>query len=411
MSRTIVIGSGLAGLSAAIRLAEQGVPTTLVTFGNGGLQLSQGTIDILGYAPERVDDPIAAIDSLPEKHPYRILGAQAVEESTKWIANIFGPELIEGDPHSNYLVPTAIGALRPSAYVMPSMAAGDARKVRSYAVVGIKQIKDFQTSMVAGNIARTETPDGGKYVTSETLMSLEPRPGEKDPTSYTYARAMKDPQLVSAFAAELKRVAGEGDVVLVPPVLSYAGVAKQVSELVGRPVAESIMQPPAAPGRLMQEHLVAYAKSHGVRYMLDAKVTGLNAEGGRVKSVNVELAGHERVIEADAVIYAPGGFESGALNMDSHRNITETVFGLPLSEHNGEGLITHKQDEPQPLFEVGVRVDETMRVLDESGKAVYDNFYAAGGLLAGAQRWDEKSGDGIAVASGKRAAEQVGESK
>ena len=73
--------------------------------------------------------------------------------------------------------------------------------------------------------------------------------------------------------------------------------------------------------------------------------------------------------------------------------------------------MTHKQDEPQPLFEVGVRVDETMRVLDESGKAVYDNFYAAGGLLAGAQRWDEKSGDGIAVASGKRAAEQVGESK
>lgn len=411
MNRTVVIGAGLAGLAAAIRLAEQDVPTSLVTFGSGGLQLSQGTIDVLGYAPERVDDPLAAIDSLPENHPYRILGAQAVDEATRWLAGVLGPELIEGDPNHNYLIPTAIGALRPSSLVPPSMAAGDARRVRSYAVVGVKQIKDFQTRMVAGNIARTPAPDGGFYTTSEATISLNPRPGEKDPTSFTYARAMRDPELVRDFAAEVKKTAGAGEVVLLPPVLSYAGVAQQVAELIGRPVAESIMQPPAAPGRLLHERLVAHAKSLGVRYLLDAKVTGLSAAGGRVQSVDVAVAGRQRVLDTDAVVYAPGGFESGALHMDSRRNITETVFGLPLTEHNGEGLVTHKQDEPQPLFEVGVRVDEKMRVLDENGKAVYDNFYAAGGLLAGAQRWVEKSGDGIAVTSGKCAAEQVGESR
>lgn len=57
MSRVVVIGAGLAGLTAALRLARAGARVTLATKGPGGLQLSQGTIDILGYSPERVRAP------------------------------------------------------------------------------------------------------------------------------------------------------------------------------------------------------------------------------------------------------------------------------------------------------------------------------------------------------------------
>ncbi|MDU4244759.1 MAG: FAD-binding protein, partial [Varibaculum cambriense] len=61
----------------------------------------------------------------------------------------------------------------------------------------------------------------------------------------------------------------------------------------------------------------------------------------------------------------------------------------------------------QPLFEVGVQVDSQMRVLDASGDPLYQNLYAAGGLLAGATRWREKSGDGIALASALRACDTI----
>ncbi|QOX82385.1 FAD-binding protein [Nanchangia anserum] len=44
MSTAIVIGSGLAGLTAALRLDEAGFDTTIVTMGLGGLQLSQAPL-------------------------------------------------------------------------------------------------------------------------------------------------------------------------------------------------------------------------------------------------------------------------------------------------------------------------------------------------------------------------------
>ena len=48
----VVIGAGLAGLVAAIRLREAGAEVSLLTKGIGGLQLSQGTVDVLGYSPD-----------------------------------------------------------------------------------------------------------------------------------------------------------------------------------------------------------------------------------------------------------------------------------------------------------------------------------------------------------------------
>ena len=60
MRDAIVIGSGLAGLTAALRLAKGGKTVSLISKGPGGLQLSQGTFDILGYSPDRVSDPLDA---------------------------------------------------------------------------------------------------------------------------------------------------------------------------------------------------------------------------------------------------------------------------------------------------------------------------------------------------------------
>ena len=81
MSRVIVIGAGLAGLVAANRLASAGVGVTLLAKGIGGLQLGQGTIDVLGYSPDRVTNPIltlSAIASARPEHPYAAIGAAPV---------------------------------------------------------------------------------------------------------------------------------------------------------------------------------------------------------------------------------------------------------------------------------------------------------------------------------------------
>ena len=48
MRDAVVIGAGIAGLAAAIRLVRSGASVTLVAKGEGGLQLGTGTIAVLG---------------------------------------------------------------------------------------------------------------------------------------------------------------------------------------------------------------------------------------------------------------------------------------------------------------------------------------------------------------------------
>ena len=60
----LVIGAGLAGLTAATRLAEGGARVMLIAKGVGATHLAPGTIDVLGYAPaggERVERPAEAL--------------------------------------------------------------------------------------------------------------------------------------------------------------------------------------------------------------------------------------------------------------------------------------------------------------------------------------------------------------
>lgn len=113
MRDVVVIGAGLSGLSAAVRLLKAGREVDLITKGIGGIQLGQGTIDLYGYSPERVDNPLEAIDQLPESHPYGKLGAKAVADSANWLKELLGADLLVGDPDKNvFCLPAwALGVL------------------------------------------------------------------------------------------------------------------------------------------------------------------------------------------------------------------------------------------------------------------------------------------------------------
>ena len=52
-------------------------------------------------------------------------------------------------------------------------------------------------------------------------------------------------------------------------------------------------------------------------------------------------------------------------------------------------------------------VDRELRPVDAGGERVVDNVLVAGATLAGAEPWREKSGDGLSLATGYRAAELV----
>ena len=57
-----------------------------------------------------------------------------------------------------------------------------------------------------------------------------------------------------------------------------------------------------------------------------------------------------------------------------------------------------------PKGRAGVAGDPELRPVDPGGGRLFENVLVAGATLAGAEPWREKSGDGISLATGYRAA-------
>ena len=185
MRDAVVIGAGIAGLAAAIRLARSGASVTLVAKGVGGLQLGTGTIDVLGYSPERVERPLEAIGphvASRESHPYSHFAPGFVGEAVNWLRDTAGPSLLVGDASRNVAIPTGVGALRPTSLYQPSMAAGVPAPGTSYAIVGLKRFKDFYPALVAENLSRQRGPDGQRLDARAISVDFEVRAGEADST-------------------------------------------------------------------------------------------------------------------------------------------------------------------------------------------------------------------------------------
>lgn len=412
----VVIGAGIAGLTAALRLRRAGARVTQVTKGLGGIQLSQGTIDILGYTPDRVSRPLDAIDDYAAAHPahpYAKIGSDAVRQGVAFLRDVAGEESLVGDGEENVNLPTAVGAVRPTALIPPSMTAGVLHDGLKVVIIGIAQLKDFHPMLVAQNLERTVLPDGGRVQARAVMTDFEPRPNEFDASGLTFARALDDPKTRRTFAEGLKGFVNEGEAVGLPAVLGlddHQAAIAEISSIIGAPVFEISSLPPCVPGMRLNEKLVTTVKTERVEFILGSKVIGRTAAGGKITSVTVGVAGHKREIACDAVILAAGGFESGALRLDSHGTVHDTVLDLPVKLPEGidADTLTHEDywGKPQPLFEVGVDVDSSMKVIKD-GVPVFDNVYAAGGVLAGATRWQDKTGEGIALGSAVKAADAV----
>ncbi len=407
--RIIVIGSGLAGLTAALRLRDAGHHVDIVTKGWGGLLLSSGTLDIYGWGKDGhpVLDPYAAIaDLLAEDpgHPYAAIGVDAVREGIDWLCSTTGLFAKAGN---NVLIPTAIGAVRPTAAVQNTMVPSLMEDGKKFLVVGIRQFRDFPAAFIADNLARSPL---AKVETRAVTISLAPRKPEADSTGTTFARAfdgtagLDGPATRDALIHELRAHVRDGETVLLPAILGFAPDAYQeISAELGVPVGEVPVPPPSIPGRRINDVLIQLCRDKRIDISLNAEVIGFEASGGHVTALQVQRAGRVTTNKVDAVVYAGGGLESGSIQRNSYGEIRERVFDLPLTFLDAEdpettGVTGSVVVNGKDIFGTGVCVNADMLALDGDAPA-YDNLYCAGSIIGGARPWSEKSGEGIALGS------------
>lgn len=403
----VVIGAGTAGLVAGTRLAQDGARVCVLAKGVGSTHLAPATIDVLGFAPDRVDAPRPALEQLiasrPD-HPYALLGAEVVGDALSWFAHTVqtGPlpgYVYGGSLEHNQLLPTAVGALRPSALVPETMAAGEASCLRRVCIVGTPALRDFHPSLCAANLERAGI--------EARPVSLDLKLERADANALGLARHFDDEKWRRQFCAELALTLRAEEHVGLPAMLGLRDpheVLADVEHRLGRRVFEIPTLPPSVPGMRLYEILRAALRAAGGRLVLGAEVVSSEREGERVVSVATRAAGRDLTYVAPWFVLASGGFASGAIELDSRWTCHERVLGLPLRglPADGEPRFVGRYLDEQPLARVGVAVDAGLRAEGT------ENVLVAGAALPGAVPWREGSGEGIALASGYRAARAVG---
>jgi glycerol-3-phosphate dehydrogenase subunit B len=364
--------------------------------GIGSTNLAPGTIDVAGYVGDKaIEEPldgVAALAAANPSHPYATLTAETIGSALTWFkqVSVDGPQpgySYVGELDRNYLLPTALGALKPSALVPETFAAGDAHTLGRVLVVGVQGLRDFHPALCAANL---ET--AGIAAEAVTLTVALDR---ADANTLTLAQQLDDPKWRASFAGKLAAQVRGVDHVALPAMLGLRDPHGVLADL-----QEIGTLPPSVPGmRLFEIFRSALVKAGG-RLVLGGEVIGHTREGDRITAVQTASAGSPTTYSADAFVLATGGFHSGGITLDSTWHGHEVVFDLPLQGLPGpeEPRFVDDYFAEQPSARAGVAVTDDLHAADTA------NVVVAGASLPGALPAFEGCGEGIALASGYHAA-------
>jgi glycerol-3-phosphate dehydrogenase subunit B len=407
---TVVVGAGLAGLTAALRLAEAGQRVAVLAKGVGATHLSPGTIDVLGYAGGPVASPALALPDFTAanpQHPYARLPIELLRAALDWFRARLDGQGYRGALDENLFVPTAVGAAKPTALVPEAMTSGDLRSGGRFVFVGLAGLKDFYPAFLAANLARA-----APGVSARAVVVTPPLGVQRDLGTTGFARRFEDADFRAALVAELRPRLVAGETVGFPAVLGLGRAREVWQELemqLGQRVFEVPTLPPSVQGMRVFDTITGAFRRAGGRLVIGSRVGGFRASGGRLEAVETETAGRPLAYRAGSFVLATGGVASGGLELGADGRMRETVFDLPLAgvPPPEEPRLAPEYLAEHPISRAGIAVDDKMRPVDGASGPVYENLHAVGATLAGAVPWREASGNGISLASGYAAAEAI----
>ena len=441
-SDVLVVGGGLAGITAAISAAREGAHVRLVSHKASTLRQASGLIDALGYVPPTepskplregpptagrnldrdewpdpdgpLADPYDAIARLPADHPYRLVGGDALREGLALFDELTGAAYHGGHTDQNALVPTFGGSLKPTARYPTSAKAGLASDDRSTLIVGFRSLTEYDARALAGRldaggvpfeVAGAEVEFAEAFRADTKITRIAKALDRDEPIEGTPAREA----LASAVEPYLTDAIDRGDVGRVDRVgfPAFLGddestaVRAELADRLGAAVFEIPMGPPSLPGLRLEDLLYDALADAGVSFETGMPVVGYETdEDGSIDHLLIDRKGTEVPYGAESIVLATGGLVGKGLDSD-REGVTEPVLDLhvPQPSDRYEWFVDDAYGE-QPYARFGVAADERLRPLDGDGEVSHDNVRVAGAVLGGADVAREKSASGVSLATG-----------
>lgn len=411
----LVVGTGVAGLLAALRARSTGCSVLVVGKSGGATQAWSGCVDVAdslaGVVPgtavsgldrgEPIEDAIVHTAGRWPRHPYARLGAARVNvrDALKFLVDAV-PELgltLRPDG-KNHVLPTALGTLKRGALVGRTQLL-DLADLPASAVVGVVEWQDLAgfNARPVSEMLRFCCGLGTSARAPRFVDVVVPRVHQAEVflDNATFAAALEGPAVRVAFLDALKLRLSFIDPVpthlLMPAALGKSSWSKEaldsVDARVGRPLRELLALPPSVPGQRLLSALRTAAVAAGVD-VKDGSVTAPVLVDGRVVSLEVHQGSERQRVKAGSVVLASGRFFGGGLVRDHEAR--EALFGLPVSVEGqavGDryigGLTGEVVDAHHAIFRAGLAVNDTLRPLDHAQRVAISNVVCAGTIMGG----------------------------
>jgi glycerol-3-phosphate dehydrogenase subunit B len=410
-SELAIIGTGLAGIAAAVFASQNGIKTSQIGV-SGGILYASGYLDLMGVHPVEDQkiwgDPWDAIDALVRdipNHPYAYLSKVDIRESLDQFMTFMEDTGLpyKKYEHQNVEVITPVGTVKPTYGVPASMWDGVTAmsEGRSGLIVDFWGLKGFSAMQIT-EMLKPRWPDlrAVRIPFPSVDLSIDLYPERM-------ARSMELDKNVVMLADEVRPHLNGVQVVGFPAILGMNKTERilfRLKELLECDVFEIPTIPPSIPGLRIKENVETALSKRGVRIFGQKRVIGAkqNKNGGFLLDIGDFMEGKpEHRIEADGALLASGRFLGMGLHA-GRKKIREALFALPVFQP-GDRSKWHQKNFFDPrgheINQSGVEIDDTFRPLNQAGKPAFDDLFAAGSILAHQDWIRQKCGAGLAVST------------
>ncbi|MGC8685313.1 MAG: FAD-binding protein [bacterium] len=433
----IVVGSGIAGTLAALH-ASKTKRVAVVRKGYGATALSSGAFDIASRTGVR-GRPFKGLAPLPasitdilnneQLHPYSILSKAFTSDRfnkfidmVKTIGDEFFNELkdagvsYEGSWENLMVIPNLHGTFKITSFCQASMVSGNLMRLRGRKLlfVGFDKLTSHGKTR-AGFLSNILSDYGFVSFNDINYTNIDLHAHNVAYNEYdlvALSSMMDDVEQARGILQIIKQALSsiEYEHAFIPPIMGISkhnDVFKMFIDTFGDGVSEFISSSFSSAGLRLQYALDRLLTRHGID-IINGTVNHGNSSD-RIMSVTItQNDGKSIELTANNFVLATGKFISNGIHSVS--SWKEAIFGLPVfvgSLHVKEpfpmNYLTADPFDEQALFSMGVKVDDYLRPLDEDGKVVYKNLFAAGSVLSGYNYIYDRTGMGTAMMTGARA--------
>ena len=409
----LIIGAGMAGLVAGWQSAIQGQKTLLISNGRGSIHIGTGCIDILGFIPGGDGKPVVAlyegisqiIAKFP-RHPYSIMYLNTIESAIDSLKGLFTEAgyPLHGSLDRNWLLPTALGTLRPTCLVPDTMVAGiidDDKSSRGHVIIlGFEQYLDFYPALIAENL-------NAHGISAEGITLDVPSLSEKRFTSTnTLARLFESEEFRHEVVKAIKNRGKLSQKFGFPAVLGTnqaVHIKNELEALLDAQVFEIPTLPPSIPGSRLSNILESAITENGGTVHMGMQVDNMDTHDKKITVVWSEAASRILSHHSKSYVLATGGILGGGIYATRDGYARETTLNLPVMSAIGRENWFNRQflsSTGHPIYLSGITVDDQLRPVNDSGEIIYTNLQVIGSTLAGFDEIKERSMEGIALTTG-----------